>query len=128
MKILDTVVLISSLDPDHPLYRDALKHLESVILLDDVFVPSVVVLECDLVLKGEGFSNEERSKIFEKLTRIIPENKILPILINVIKKTADIVNEKTYFDALIASTAFKYNADIISTDPIFSKQGINTIW
>ena len=86
MKIVDTVVLISSLDPEHPLYTSALKHLQSLILSEEVYIPSAVLLECDLVLKGEGFSKEERTAIFEKLTRIIPENKILPIAVNVLKK------------------------------------------
>jgi predicted nucleic acid-binding protein len=45
MKIIDTVVLIASLSPKHPLYMNALKHLQSVILLEDVYVPSVVLLE-----------------------------------------------------------------------------------
>jgi len=33
-----------------------------------------------------------------------------------------------YFDALVASTAAEHKADIVSTDPIFSKENITTIW
>jgi predicted nucleic acid-binding protein len=128
MKIIDTVVLISSLDPEHPLYRDAIKHLQSVIFSEEIYVPSVVLIECDLVLKAKGFSKEERSIIFERLTQLIPENRILPITINVLKRIADLENEKRYFDALIASTALEHNADIISTDHVFPKEGITTLW
>ena len=128
MKIIDTVVLIASFDPQHPLYGTAVKHFQSVILSDDVHVPAVVLLECDLVLKGKGFSKEERSTIFEKLANIIPENKILPLVVDILKKAVDMEDEKTYFDAFVAATALKYKADIISTDHIFPKQGITTIW
>lgn len=128
MKIIDTVVLISSLDPEDPLHEKGFKHLRSLILSEEVYVPSVVLVECDLVLKTKEFSNEERSRIFKKLARLIPENKILPIPVTVLKKTIDLENHKEYFDALVASTALKYKADIISTDPIFSEQGITTIW
>jgi len=128
MKIIDTVVLIASFDPQHPLYGTAVKHLQSVVLSDDVYVPSTILLECDLVLKGRGFSQEERSTIFEKLANIIPEDKVLPLVVEILKKAVEMEHETTYFDALVAATALKQKADIISTDHIFPKQGITTIW
>lgn len=128
MKIIDTVVLISSLDPEHPLYKDAIKHLQSVIFSEEIYVPSAILLECDLVLKGKGFSKEERAIIFERLTRLIPKNKILPITVSVLKRTANLEDEKQYFDALIASTALEHAATIISTDHIFPEEGITTVW
>jgi len=74
------------------------------------------------------FTNDERSKIFDKFTIIIPDEKILPIATKVVKTAADIGNDDGYFDTLIASTALYHQASIISTDSFYSDQGITTEW
>ncbi|MEX2723501.1 MAG: PIN domain-containing protein, partial [Candidatus Freyarchaeota archaeon] len=65
--------------------------------------------------------------LFEKLSTIIPKNKVLPITVTTIRKTVELEENKNYFDALIASTALEYNSEIISKDPFFKKQGIKTV-
>lgn len=128
MKIIDTEVLIATLDPEHPLYDDAIRHLKSVITSEDFYVPSIALMECDLVLKTHRFSKEERYRIFERLIQLLPLEKILPITPNILRNATELENDKEYFDALIASTALENKAEVISTDPIFSKEGIATQW
>ncbi|MEM2146917.1 MAG: PIN domain-containing protein [Candidatus Jordarchaeaceae archaeon] len=128
MKIIDTMVIIPALDQNNPLYKDAIKHLASISHSKDIYVPSAVLLECDLVMKNKGITKKDRAELFEKLSQIIPKNKILPITVTILKKTVELEDDKNYFDALIASTALEYNSEIISKDPFFSKQGIKTTW
>ncbi|MEX2753241.1 MAG: type II toxin-antitoxin system VapC family toxin [Candidatus Freyarchaeota archaeon] len=128
MKTIDAMVIIATLDPKHPLYREAIKHLASIPHSEDIYVPSAVLLECDLVMKNRGVSRKDRAELFEKLSTIIPKNKVLPITVTTIRKTVELEENKNYFDALIASTALEYNSEIISKDPFFKKQGIKTSW
>jgi len=121
MRIIDTMVIIASLNPSHKLYKKAYKHLQSVLLEDDVWVPSFVLLEFDLTLKSKNFSEEERSRFFEKLDQIIPKNKILLVTPRILKRAAYMKDNVEYFDSLIASIALEYGAEIISKDHIFSK-------
>ncbi|MGQ9723218.1 MAG: type II toxin-antitoxin system VapC family toxin [Candidatus Jordarchaeum sp.] len=128
MKIIDTMVIIPSLDQNHPLHRDALKHLTAVSYSKDIYIPSAVLLESDLVMKNNRIPKKDRAELFEKLSLIIPKNKVLPITATILRKTVELEENKNYFDALIASTALEYNSEIISKDPFFSKQGIKTTW
>ncbi|MHA1596392.1 MAG: type II toxin-antitoxin system VapC family toxin, partial [Candidatus Asgardarchaeia archaeon] len=111
MRIIDTMVIIASLNPSHKLYKKAYKHLQSVLLEDDVWVPSFVLLEFDLTLKSKNFSEEERSRFFEKLDQIIPKNKILPVTPRILKRAAYMKDNVEYFDSLIASIALEYGAE-----------------
>ncbi|MHA1334025.1 MAG: type II toxin-antitoxin system VapC family toxin [Candidatus Odinarchaeia archaeon] len=130
IRIIDTVVLVASTDPSHSLYKKALEHLVSVRDSNETYVPSVVLLEYDLVLKKQKISEDIRVKNFEILSKIIPDNKILPltnrIILEAIKLTKN--HSISYFDSLIAGTASVYKADIISTDHVFSCIGIKAIW
>ncbi|MHA1262629.1 MAG: DUF7557 family protein [Candidatus Freyarchaeota archaeon] len=55
--------IIPCLDQNHPLYRDAVKHLASVSYSKDVYVPSAVLLECDLVMKNRGIPKKDRAAL-----------------------------------------------------------------
>src|SRR5437879_13276120 len=59
MRLLDTMVLIASLDTEHPLHKRAIHHLRRA-SSGDVYVPSAAVVELDLELKSHEFSREER--------------------------------------------------------------------
>ncbi|MHA1605111.1 MAG: type II toxin-antitoxin system VapC family toxin [Candidatus Freyarchaeota archaeon] len=128
MRIIDTMVIIPCLDQNHPLYRDAVKHLASVSYSKDVYVPSAVLLECDLVMKNRGIPKKDRTALFEKLSLIIPKDKILPITVTILRKTIELEENRKYFDAIIASTALEYDAEIVSKDKFFQKHGIKIVW
>ncbi|MEM2985145.1 MAG: hypothetical protein QXL24_07980 [Candidatus Jordarchaeaceae archaeon] len=98
MKTIDAMVIIATLDPKHPLYREAIKHLASIPHSEDIYVPSAVLLECDLVMKNRGVSRKDRAELFEKLSTIIPKNKVIPITVTTITKTVELEENKNYFD------------------------------
>jgi hypothetical protein len=50
------------------------------------------------------------------------------MIFEILKKAVEMEDETTYFDGLVAATALKHKADIISIGHIFPKRGITTIW
>lgn len=127
MQLLDTMVLIASLDPDHPLHRRALHHLGRV-ASEDVYVPSPAVLEMDLELKSHGFTKEERREAYTSLLGYVGEEKILPLTLEAILETVGLEEIGGYFDALIGATAKLRGASVISKDKAFTAMGLGIEW
>jgi len=128
LKIVDTVVLISSNDPTHPLHSKAKQHLLSISLSGDIFVPTIVLAEYDLELKTHGFSANARERIFRNLEVLIPNNKIVACTPSVHATAVSLEGFGGWFDSLIAATAIEYRATIVSTDPVFDTMGIPRVW
>src|SRR2546428_3512730 len=78
MRLLDTMVLIASLETEHPLHKRAMQHLRRA-SLGDVYVPSAAVLEMDLELKSHGFSSDERRGGGTSLFRYVRGGENLPL-------------------------------------------------
>jgi len=126
------MVLICSSDPQHRHYHEALRHLLSIRLSPEVYVPSVILLELDLELRSMQIPSNDRARIFNDFMLIIPIQKMLPTTPSIHARVANLENmgqaRGGYFDTLIASTALEYNAEVISTDKAFSQMGVSSTW
>lgn len=127
MYLLDTMVLIGSLDPESSLHKRALHHLRRV-SEEEVFVPSAAVLEMDLELKTHGFTKDERREACASLLGYVSEEKILPLTFEILSEAVGLEEIAGYFDALIGSTARIGGATIVSRDRAFLEMGIKTEW
>ncbi len=133
MQILDTVVLLAYLDKKDLRHGKANEYVFDIGLRQDLFVPSVTLLELDLELKAHGVRDETRVVLHSKLVRLIPQNRILPLTPAVLKRSAELSRLVTwrdsYFDTLIVATGLEFGADsAITTDRKFSKLGIKPIF
>jgi predicted nucleic acid-binding protein len=127
MRLLDTMVLIASLETEHPLHKRALHHLRRA-SSEDVYVPSAAVLEMDLELKSHGFSSDERREASTSLLGYVNGEKILPLNFEVLAGATELENVSGYFDALIGSTARLHGAIIVSKDTAFTVMGVKIEW
>ncbi len=127
MQVLDTMVLIASLDPGHLLHKRALHHLRRV-ASEEVFVPSPVILEMDLELKSHGFTREERQEASASLMGYVGEEKILPLTFEAIGEAVDLEEVSGYFDALVGATARLRGASVVSKDRAFTTMGLLIEW
>ena len=121
------MVLIASLDTEHPLHKRAMHHLRGA-SSEDVYVPSAAVLEMDLELKSHGFSKEERREASTSLLGYVPGEKILPLSFEVVAEAAGLERVLGYFDALIGSTARLHGAIVVSKDTAFTEMGVKIEW
>jgi predicted nucleic acid-binding protein len=85
-RILDTVVLVSFVDPKHPLHKGGKKYVESLATEPDVFLPSISIIELDFVFKAAEFKFQQRKEIFAILRQVIPDEKVLPLTLSVMEK------------------------------------------
>jgi len=131
MKLLDTMTVIASLDPNHKHYRKAVIHLQRLRSHDDVFIPCVVIHECEIVLR-KRFSLAKVEQILRNLNLILPKNKIVPVdaETHAIATQWKLIGQSYggYTDTLIASLAYQNKANVISYDASFRHMGITTIW
>jgi len=128
LRIIDTVVLVSSNDPTHPLHSRARLHLLSLQFSHDVFIPTIVLTEYDLELKTHNFSPSDRVRIFQDLAVLIPDHKVVPCTPSIHADAVQFESFGGWFDSLIAATALEYRATIISTDPVFDSINVPRIW
>ncbi len=132
MKVFDTVVLVSYTDKSNTLHARAEAHVTSLTSRSDGFVPSVVLHEYDTVLKNRSVSFEDREKLFDLLSSVIPRRKILRSTTTQLKRAAGL--DKTaswqshYFDVMIASCALENSATLITTDTEIPKLGVKVEW
>jgi predicted nucleic acid-binding protein len=127
MRLLDTMVLIASLETEHPLHKRALHHLRRA-SSEDVYVPSAAVLEMDLELKSHGFSGNERREASTSLLGYVGGEKVLPLSFEVVAGATELENVSGYFDALIGSTARLHGAIIVTKDTAFTEMGVKIEW
>src|SRR2546426_8256101 len=98
MRLLDTMVLIASLETEHPLHKRAMQHLRRA-SLGDVYVPSAAVLEMDLELKSHGFSSDERREGSTSLLGYVSGGEILPLEFQGVVGAAGIEGGSRYFSS-----------------------------
>ena len=79
MRIFDTIVLLAFLDPADPRFFKANEYVLDITSLEDIFVPSAVLLEFDLELKAHGIVDQERDGIHSRTAKLIPARKILSL-------------------------------------------------
>src|SRR2546430_13575268 len=99
MRILDTMVLIASLDSEHAFHKRAMHHLR-LASSENVYVPSAAVLEMDLELKSHGFSSEERRGARSHRPRQLGPGKNLPLRIELYAETTTPGNVSAYLHGL----------------------------
>src|SRR2546422_8035371 len=104
VRILDTMVLIASLDSEHAFHKRAMHHLR-LASSENVYVPSAAVLEMDLELKSHGFSSEERREASTSPLGYVGAGKILPLNFKVLAGTPTPESGSRYFRAPPATPA-----------------------
>jgi predicted nucleic-acid-binding protein len=119
MRIIDTVVLLAYLDKEDPRHDKAVDYIFDIGLRQDIFVPSVTLLELDLELKAHRVPYETRDSAHSRMARLIPQTKLSRLA----------TWRSSYFDTLIAATGLEFGAEsAITTDRNFSKLGIEPVF
>ena len=122
MQLLDTIVLVGSMNTHSEYHSEASKHLNLVNEDAETFVPLTTLIEFDLVMKGRNYTFNQRKDAFDWLTNFVPETKIVPSSVGSLKIAAGL--EETgmgYFDALISAIAIEKDAIVLTPDEEISK-------
>ncbi len=111
MQIVGTVVLLAFLDDSDPRFEKANAHVQTISFRQDILVPSATMLELDLELKTHGVDDTARAGIHERLARLIPSSRVLPLTSEVLGRAAELSKTAkwrgSYFDTMIAATGLE---------------------
>jgi len=128
MKLLDTVVLVGSINPNDKLHYKARNYLSTVVSDEQTFIPAPILIEFELELKSHGFTENERITVFEDLAPLVPKNKVLAQSVTSMSQALSLYQSgMSYFDSLIASMAKESNATVLTTDKAIAKV-VKTVW
>ncbi len=117
MRLLDTVVIIGSLNPKDKTHVRSMEHLRGVTSHSDTLVPMVSLIEADLVMKIKGYEHSERELSWRALESKIPPSRIIPNSIASMYSAMELQKQgMDYFDSLISSLARETNSVVLTTD------------
>ncbi len=127
MKLLDTMVIVSALNPTNRHHKNALSHLRSLQSDQAVFAPTSTLTEFDLVLRNSGYTESEVEDTWRALVPLVGR-KVLGTT-----PTAHMIAAKlrvgglSYFDSLIAALAKETESVVVTRDVEISKR-VQTEW
>lgn len=117
MKLVDTVAIVGGLNPKDKAHKRCMEQIRRVTRDNDVFVPSVSLVEADLVMKIRGYDYSEREISWRALEDRIPSSKIIANSVSSIHSALELQEQgMDYFDSLITSIALETNSIVITTD------------
>ncbi len=117
MKLVDTVAIIGCLNPKDRTHARSTEHISRVTSHSDVFVPTISLIEADLVMKIKGYEASERELSWRALESRIPPSRIVTNTVSSIYSAVELQKEgMDYFDSLISSLARETNSIVITTD------------
>jgi predicted nucleic acid-binding protein len=123
LQLLDTIVLVASLNTQSEHNRKATNYLNLVIEDDsETFVPLTALLELDLVMKGRSYTFNQMKDAFDWLANFVPDHKVLSNTVGSLKIAVGLEeNGVSYFDALISALALERDAIVLTPDETISK-------
>lgn len=127
MKLLDTMVLVSAMNPDDRHHKTGMAHLRALQAPEGSYVPTSILTEFDLVLRNRGYDESEVKETWTALAPLIGKN-VAPVTPSVHLTAADMRSKGlTYFDSLIAALAKETDAVVITRDPEIARH-VRTEW
>lgn len=132
MPVIDTIIIFSAADTESKYHKLGLKYLEYV-NIGKFSLPSLALMEFDIVLKSRGFSFEERMEKQALLLSDFPnlEKHMIKLSPIVLYNTARLENEYNldYFDAGICAQALQEDGIVITPDKKISfVKEVKTQW
>lgn len=127
MKLLDTIVFVSALNPVDSHHKTAMSHVRSLRSGQDMYVPTSSLTELDLVLRNNGYSRNEIFETWEALAPLIGR-KLTATTPTAHQAAAMLrLSGMTYFDSLITALALETKAIVVTRDVEISKR-VETEW
>jgi predicted nucleic-acid-binding protein len=122
LQLIDTIAIVSSLNRQSRHHSIASKYLNLVSQDEQTFVPSIILLEFDLVMKGRSYTFQQRKDTFDWLDDLIPDPKLLSNSVSSLKKAIELQETgMSYFDSVISAAALDQNAVVLTPDPVIAQ-------
>ena len=121
MKLLDTMVLVSAMNPGSKYHKTGMTYLRGLRTSEATHVPTSTLIEFDLVMRNNGYTESEIADTWTALAPFVERKFVATIPSAHLAATGMRVKGLTYFDSLITALAKEMNATVITRDEEISK-------
>lgn len=127
MKLLDTMVLVTAMNPSSKYHKTGMTYLGALRASEATRVPTSTLIEFDLVMRNNKYTEAETADTWTALAPFV-EGKFVATTPSAHLIAAGMrVKGLTYFDSLITALAKEMNAIVITRDDAIS-QYVGTEW
>lgn len=127
MRLLDTMVLVSAMNPSNKHHKTGMTYLKGLRTSEATFVPTSTLIEFDLVMHNNGYTESEIADTWTALTSFIEQKFVATTISAHMAAAAMRVKGLTYFDSLLTALAKEMNATVITQDDEISRH-VDTRW
>ena len=127
MKLLDTIVLVSAMNPANKYHKTGMSYLTTLRSAEETYVPTSTLTEFDLVMRNSEYSESEIAETWTALAALLGD-RVAPTTPYAHLTAAEMrVKGLTYFDSLIVSLAREMKAAVITRDAEIARH-VETEW
>jgi len=127
VKLLDTIVLVSAMNPGDKYHKTGIYYLTTLQSAEETYVPTSTLTEFDLVMRNSAYAESEIAETWTALTPLLGK-RVAPLTPSAHLTAAEMrVKGLTYFDSLIAAMAKEMKAVVITRDIEIAKR-VETEW
>jgi predicted nucleic acid-binding protein len=127
VKLFDTIILVSAMNPDNKYHKTGISYLRTLQSTEEAYVPTSTLTEFDLVMRNSEYTEDEIAETWTALAPLL-DRKIAPTTSSSHLAAADLrVKGLTYFDSLIAALARETKAVVVTRDAEIAKH-VETEW
>ena len=127
MKLLDTMALVSAMNPADKYHKVGMAYLRTLQSADENYIPTSTLTEFDLVMRNCEYTESEIAETWTALAPLIG-NRIAPTTPSAHLTAAQVrLKGLSYFDSLIVGLAKEMKAVVITRDGATAKH-VKTEW
>jgi predicted nucleic acid-binding protein len=127
VKLLDTIILVSAMNPDDKYHKTGMTYLTTLQSAEETYVPTSTLTEFDLVMRNSEYTESEIAATWTALVPFLGR-RIAPTTPSAHLTAAELrAQGLTYFDSLIVALAKETKAVVITRDAEIARR-VETEW
>lgn len=127
MKLLDTMVLVSAMNPADKYHKAGMAYLTRLQSAHQSYVPTSTLTEFDLVMRNNEYTEGEIAETWTAIAPLIGNRVMATTPSAHVTATEMRLKGLTYFDSLIVALAKETKAVVITRDAEIAKH-VKTEW
>ncbi len=127
MRLLDTMVLVSAMNPGNKHHKTGMTYLKRLRTSETTLVPTSTLIEFDLVMRNNGYTESEIADTWAALASFIEEKFVATTISAHMAAAGMRTKGLTYFDSLLTALAKEMDATVITRDGEILKY-VDTEW
>ena len=121
MKLLDTMVFVSAMNPSNKLHKTGMAYLNELKTSELTRVPTSSLVEFDLVMRNNDYTEDEISNTWGAVMPLVEGSYVSTTPSAHLVAASLRMKSLTYFDSLIAALAIETNSVVVTRDDAIAR-------